>query len=184
MSWVHYFAYGSNMLRERLRARVPSAVALAVARLDGRRLDFGKLGRDGSGKCDVPIAAYSDANTWGVVYALSRAELARLDRVEGVADHYVRDAVDVCVAGSWHRVQTYLARRRAERLEPFDWYHQVVLAGARQHGLPAHYVDWLAAHRCRPDPDRGRQVRREAEAVLAVCDPAITQLPGLTGASR
>jgi gamma-glutamylcyclotransferase len=184
MGWIHYFAYGSNMLRARLRARVPSAVAVTVARLDGRRLDFGKRGRDGSGKCDVPVVSGAGAEAWGVVYALRRAELAQLDRIEGAPEHYVRDRVEVCIDGAGHRVEAYLARRRGHGLLPFDWYHRVVLAGARQHALPVHYVEWLAVQPCYPDPDASRPVRLEVEAALAACGEADAPVSRSAGEPR
>ncbi len=47
-----YFAYGSNLRASHLRGRVPTAACVGRARLPGRRLTTGKLGRDGSGKAD------------------------------------------------------------------------------------------------------------------------------------
>lgn len=47
------FAYGSNMLTDRLRERVPSARPVAVARLAGHSLRWHKVSIDGSGKCDA-----------------------------------------------------------------------------------------------------------------------------------
>ena len=45
-----YFAYGSNMFVRRLVARTPSAVRIATAFVEGRRLVFDKVSTDGSGK--------------------------------------------------------------------------------------------------------------------------------------
>src|SRR5438552_200988 len=54
---VLYFAYGSNMAIERLKARVPSAELVCIADLAGHQLKFHKRSkRDQSGKCD---AAYT-----------------------------------------------------------------------------------------------------------------------------
>lgn len=50
---IYYFAYGSNMLTERLIARTPSARPVGTSLLPGHRLTFHKRGRDGSGKCDA-----------------------------------------------------------------------------------------------------------------------------------
>src|SRR5438128_1900656 len=48
-----YFAYGSNMLTQRLKARVPSASPKTVAVLFDHGLRFHKRSQDGSGKCDI-----------------------------------------------------------------------------------------------------------------------------------
>ena len=71
---VLYFAYGSNMSSERLRARTPSATSLGRARLPGYTLRWHKLGRDGSGKCDIEPSNAPRAAVWGVLYEIDSAE--------------------------------------------------------------------------------------------------------------
>ena len=67
-----YFAYGSNMLVERITAptRVPGAVAMGAAGLEGYQLSFGKLSIRTSGhrtgKCD--IVEQSGGAVYGVLY--------------------------------------------------------------------------------------------------------------------
>lgn len=63
---MHYFAYGSNMSRSRLRERAPSAEALGCFALNGYDLGFHKSGKDGSAKCD----AYFTADTGDVIYGV------------------------------------------------------------------------------------------------------------------
>ena len=41
-------------------------------------------------------------------------------------------------------------------LQPFGWYKSIVLAGARAHALPAHYIASIADVGSLPDPDAGR----------------------------
>jgi gamma-glutamylcyclotransferase len=48
-----YFAYGSNMLTERLKARVPSTRPISPAILSDYDLRFHKRSTDKSGKCDI-----------------------------------------------------------------------------------------------------------------------------------
>jgi gamma-glutamylcyclotransferase len=50
---MKYFAYGSNMLTERLRARVGGAAALSKVCVCGYRVRFHKRSDDGSGKCNI-----------------------------------------------------------------------------------------------------------------------------------
>ena len=149
------------MFTPRLRARTPSAMPVGRARLDGRRLAFHKVGRDGSGKCDVPPDAGGCVH--GVLFRLAEAELALLDAFEGCGAGYERQAVRVMPdAGGAVTALTYVATRIDARLRPFDWYLRHVLAGAREHGLPADYVAGIDAVLAVRDPDAARR-RRELQ---------------------
>jgi len=140
-----YFAYGSNMLVERITAptRVPTAVQKGIARLDGYRLTFGKLsirsngGRSGKGD----IVEQPDGAVYGVLYEVPDFEA--LDRVEGVASgDYRRVMVRVnSVELGEVEAAVYVADRTADSLLPYHWYKGLVLAGAEQHGLPEEYVN-------------------------------------------
>lgn len=151
-----YFAYGSNMHSPRLRQRVGPAEFVDTARLPGYMVVFRKHGRDGSAKCDLePLAS---ATAWGVVYRLAEEQLPALDAAEG--EGYRRKAVVVATRNGLLDAFTYQARpgwRTDDR--PFDWYLELVLAGAHEHGLPEVYVTALAETRTRPDADAERARR-------------------------
>ena len=49
---MKYFAYGSNLLHQRLQARTPSARPLFTGTLTEHDLRFHKIGDDNSGKAD------------------------------------------------------------------------------------------------------------------------------------
>ena len=138
-----YFAYGSNMSSARLTARTPSARVVGPGRLPGHALRWHKLGRDGSGKCDVVFAGRgSSAVVWGVVYRIDCAEKADLDRIEGLGVGYDKHEVVVATEAGEIAARTYRARPNAVNatLRPRQWYKAHVLDGAREHGLPASYV--------------------------------------------
>ena len=138
-----YFAYGSNMSSARLTARTPSARAVGRGRLPGHALRWHKLGRDGSGKCDVVVAdTGSTAAVWGVLYRIDCAEKADLDRIEGLGVGYDEHEVVVATEAGEVVARTYRARPGAvdPALRPRRWYKAHVLDGAREHGLPASYV--------------------------------------------
>lgn len=142
-----YFAYGSNMSSERLRARTPSAISLGRARLPGYALRWHKLGRDGSGKCDIEPSDVPNAAVWGVLYEIDRAERHDLDTVEGLGvgydEHMVRVETDTVV----REAVTYKARpdRIDSALRPLAWYRAHVIRGATEHGLPDEYMRRIAA---------------------------------------
>lgn len=167
---ILYFAYGSNMLTERLARRCPSARPVGPAVLEGHVLAFSKIGQEGSGKATVIEQAASQV--FGVVFALDPRELDLLDGFEGRGKGY--DRIDDCgvrlldddAAVSAYTYKAPPAFRDAALL-PFDWYHALVIAGARQHGLPEDYVAALAAAPRRADPDPSRASALEAREVLA-----------------
>ena len=78
-----YFAYGSNMLTERLRMRkrCPSAEPIGVAEAQGYRLVFKKESEDGSSKATLARGEHSD-KVYGVLFQINKAELGRLDAEE------------------------------------------------------------------------------------------------------
>lgn len=172
MSKFTYFAYGSNMLTERLRARCPSAQPLGVALAPGYRLHFSKRSRDGSGKATlIKVSDEGQHEVHGVLFEIANEELAGLDEFEGVGAGYDRsdefviiDAAD----GQELTAVTYLASADAcdPRLVPYDWYHSLVIAGAEQHRLPGAYVDQLRLARSQPDPRPDRDTRLAALRLL------------------
>jgi gamma-glutamylcyclotransferase len=153
------FAYGSNMLTRRLRERCPSARALGTAELLGYELKWHKRSRDESGKCDV--VSTNDANdvVHGVLYEIPMNEKAALDKAEGLGHGYEAKMVDVAFNGALSKETVYYATDMDPSLKPYTWYQALVVAGAREHGLPASYVDGLAACGAVEDRDRARHDR-------------------------
>jgi gamma-glutamylcyclotransferase (GGCT)/AIG2-like uncharacterized protein YtfP len=164
---LHYFAYGSNLHPERMRRRVPSAQPVGCAVLTGHLLRFHKHSlTDGSGKCDAHYTGRVQDRVYGAVYSLAAAEKAALDAVEGPG-YEVAERV-VIQAGTQRAVFLYRARPEAvlADLEPYDWYHALVVAGARHHGLPEPYIARIDSVATRADPDAERAARERT--LLAV----------------
>ena len=164
---VLYFAYGSNMLTPRLRDRnrAPSAQPVATGHLPRHRLTFDKVGRDESGKCSIAPTDDPTDRVYGVVFRMTWDHLESLDAAEGLGTGYRRTRVDVVSGSRIHRSDTYIALRTEPVIQPFDWYRDLVAAGAEEHGLPAAYVAAIRAVPCLPDTSRDRQSR--ASTLLA-----------------
>jgi hypothetical protein len=153
-----YFAYGSNMSVRRMTARIPSAEAVGIACLPQHRLAFHKIGRDGSGKCD--ITPCGSAAVHGVIYRMAGRHKPLLDACEDLGRGYLDKRLTVSASdGSSVQVFTYVALRRDASLRPFDWYLRHLIEGAEEHCLPRPYRDRLAATESIDDPDRGRRAR-------------------------
>ncbi len=167
MTHVLYFAYGSNMLRERLTERCSRACYRGVAAATGYRLCFAKRGRDLSGKatltrCDDPAAI-----VYGVAFTLDAADIAALDRHEGRGQGYDRAdhfAIQLLDGGGLASATTYLAPETYcdASLAPFDWYKALVIAGALQSRFVPDYVDRIRQVAHQRDPDVARRDRHGA----------------------
>lgn len=161
---LFYFAYGSNMSPQRLLARVPSAEPLAMTRLEGHQLRFHKYSRvDGSAKCDAWYTGEPGHTVYGLLYRMAANEKPLLDRCEGLGQGYEIKHVSLEADGEKPvKAFLYYATDIQSGLQPFDWYKEHVLAGARFAGLPAPYQRRIAAVEARPDPEHSRRTRELA----------------------
>jgi gamma-glutamylcyclotransferase (GGCT)/AIG2-like uncharacterized protein YtfP len=171
MATFTYFAYGSNMLDERLRhrTRCPSARVLGTGWAAGWRLGFVKRGADGSGKATMLRSPGAADRVHGVLFAIDLAERAILDRVEG-PDYARLDDLAVDVDGGVRALASvYVARDGAidSTLVAFDWYRALVIAGARRHRLPADVIAEIESVPVCRDPNPAREQRLIALEQLA-----------------
>lgn len=147
-----YFAYGSNMLTRRLRERTPSARAVGIATLAGHELRWHKISKDGSAKCDIVPAATSGACVHGVVFEIAMHDKPALDLAEGLGMGYREQSVQVEGAQGAIQAWTYRATNIDRLALPYTWYKALVIAGAREHGLPRSYIDAIEAVATKDDP--------------------------------
>lgn len=149
---MKYAAYGSNLHPLRLRERAPSARLINCLELPNWRLRLHKRGRDGSAKCNIVPA---DDSVFFAVYELAAADKSRLDRIEGLSDGYEETVIDIPGHGP---CLTYVASASHvdDRLRPFSWYKELVLAGIEYHRFPHAYAQRIhdAEHRIDEDRDR------------------------------
>ncbi len=154
-----YFAYGSNMCRQRLEARIGACGVAVSAYLDGYRLCFQKRGKDGSGKCDFSLSAELTSRLYGVVYELELAQINQLDAFEGAGYRRVELQLNTIegplLACAYQGVDEWLE----PGLKPYAWYKALVLQGAREHDLPDTQVEQILKAESMADPDLERSAR-------------------------
>ena len=143
------------MCTPRLRARVPSAQAVTTGYVAQRKFVFHKRSIDGSAKAD---AAFTDSPTdqvWGVVFQVHQHEKPILDEDEFLGIGYDQEIVDVVHDKGSLKAWIYVARHDTidHSLLPYTWYHDFVLHGAGQYGLPNHYIDYLRGLNAQVDSD-------------------------------
>jgi cation transport regulator ChaC len=156
------FAYGSNMLASRLRERVPSATLVGVAYLPGHALRWHKISADDSGKCDVVVDNSPGARVWGVLYEIALAEKRDLDRAEGLGSGYAERNVAVVMKGERLEAHLYYATTIDPQATPYEWYKAIVVAGAKENGLPLEYIASLEAAVAKRDSNAERTCKHLA----------------------
>ena len=159
---ILYFSYGSNMFTARLRTRTPSALFKQVGYVEGYKLAFDKVAKDGSAKCHIEPTGKTTDRVYGVVFTIAASEKKKLDEAEGLGYGYEERKIQVVTPEGIIESVTYYATKRSSGLTPHDWYKGFVVAGAEDHGLPAPYIAELRTVVSKPDPDKEQAAREEA----------------------
>lgn len=150
-----YAAYGSNLHPLRLTQRIASARLIATRFLPDWSLHFHKQSIDGSGKCNI---LRGGEGVHVAVFDISAADKLVLDRIEGVGIGYSNASLSIPGLGD---CATYAAQPSHidASLAPYDWYKELVVAGARLHGFPGQYLDRIESTLAHADPDPDRRIR-------------------------
>ena len=160
---IHYFAYGSNLATPRLLQRIPEAQLHHVAILNSHRLVWHKNDKGQSGKCDIQVTDNHTDQVYGVIYQISEADKETLDYYEGHGFGYLSKHVDVTtLSGNRLQALTYYAIDIDIIQQPYHWYKEHVLRGAREHNFPAEYIAMIDAQESIDDDDKKR-IQRELE---------------------
>ena len=149
---MRYAAYGSNLHPIRLSERISSAKLIGTSFLPDWSLCFHKRSLDKSGKCNI-VSGSSGIHI--AVYDISIADKTTLDRIEGLDCGYVEISLAVPDFGeckSYAAEDSYIDNA----LDPYDWYKELVLIGARAHNFPVEYIDKIDAVIARQDLDSRR----------------------------
>ncbi|KAK2921093.1 gamma-glutamylcyclotransferase a [Channa argus] len=141
-----YFAFGSNLLKERLQLANPSAIFCTIGRLKDYKLNFGQWEKHGENNWHGGVATVEfcpGAEVWGVIWTLSNDNITSLDKQEGVAlGIYSPLEVSVETDEGTMLCRTYQMNNFHASL-PSPQYKQVLCLGAEQNGLPAEYLKSL-----------------------------------------
>jgi len=130
-----YFAYGSNLDAEQMKARCPTARPRGVARLANHRLDFTHYSKRWSGGAADVLPA-PGRTVWGLVYEMGSEDFARLDPFES---GYQR--VELALDGAGTRVDatSYTVVDKGE-FAPHPIYLEKVLRWGARWRLPGAYL--------------------------------------------
>jgi len=160
---VKYFAYGSNMSLLRLKERVPSAKKLEIVTLTKHQLRFNMRGDDDSGKCDSFETNNKEDRVIGSLFEIDEREKDALDRAESLGDGYDEKVVFVQNnSGEVFEALTYYAIKIDTSLQPYSWYLNHVIIGAKETNVPAEYLAIIEAVKCIEDPDLNRDAKQRS----------------------
>lgn len=143
---VWYFAFGANMHDSAFRVRRGmNPLEWRAGRVRGYRLRFNLEGRPKGRAAPANLFPDQAAETWGVLYRLTRRDLLRLDSTEGVPGRRYRslwlDAEDI--HGNPLRAVSYIAEGNEVDGRPSLRYITLLRDGARAHGLPEPWLRFL-----------------------------------------
>ena len=143
---IHYFAYGSNLCTAQMRevlGRIPRSV---IARLRDYRFAF-NIADTKAAEVYGNLMPQDGSEIWGVLYECGRADIEKLDQFEDLASSlYSRQRIVVVMQSQKPvEAEAYFAGRASAGPEqrPSAEYARKIISGAREHGLPPHYVNQL-----------------------------------------
>ena len=143
-SW--YFGYGANMARRVLARRGITILESQPARLPEHELTFEEPGIPYVEPVFAVVSPAAGESVHGVLHRISDADLAQLDQFEGLGYDRAPVRVEGRECGEVHAF-LYVSRRRvrAKGRRPSRRYVGLLIAGAREHDLPAHWIERLEA---------------------------------------
>lgn len=171
MSWVWYFAYGSNMQSATFRGRRGIEPRRAVAvRAPGWRLVLDKPPLVSIGHSFANVVEDQQASVYGVAWEISVDDLTHLDFSEGVQlGNYVRVEIDVEAlepGGEVRRAFTLTSDKRGADLRPSTRYMGLLIEGALEHALPDDWVTMLRAIPAVEESDEAKAIRDLLDRVI------------------
>lgn len=164
-----YFAYGSNLCATQMARRCPDATDPRPATLAEHDWLINQRGV-------ATVEPFTGSTVHGVLWTVSERDLAALDSAEGVPVRYRRDRLTVHTADGPSPAWVYVDPR-VQAGPPRPGYLERIINGARQHGLPDGWIEFL--HRWNPrrwptTPDRRTGAGPQTLSEL-LADPAVTE---------
>jgi gamma-glutamylcyclotransferase (GGCT)/AIG2-like uncharacterized protein YtfP len=141
---IWYFAYGSNLSKQRMQMRIGETSIARIGTLAGYQLAFRKF--TDSNNTYATIIPNPGTVVHGVAYLCDEIAIQKLDRFEGVAEGcYRREMIDIMAeTGESIRCYVYVGAATLDgdsrpSIEYLNW----ILTGAQEHGLPLDYIQWI-----------------------------------------
>ena len=150
-----YFAYGPDLNPAQMMQRSPGHRSLGVARLDDHWISFSRYSPSDR-SATISIVENQGSTVWGALYEVPEEDVPILNHIHGFdPDRQAGLNEHVAQKVSIHRlghsqpiaVSTYVAVPDDGKTLPSPDYIELILDGARYHGLPRAYLAALQAIR-------------------------------------
>lgn len=143
---MFHFGYGSNLNQGFLREYVPSAEFVMKAYLPNFEVQFRFWSKRRQGGISS-IIERPGGLVHGVIYECDEKELLELDILESVPQGlYKRETFKVLGEDlEWHLADLYRVAKPMGPFTPARGYVELMLSGARDHGLDPEYVRVIEA---------------------------------------
>ncbi|BAF60376.1 histone acetyltransferase HPA2 and related acetyltransferases [Pelotomaculum thermopropionicum SI] len=133
---VLYFAYGSNLNIEQMKARCPGSKPVAVAVVPNYRLTFKGSHRRGYGVADIEQAKTGGYQVFGALYRITAEDLITLDRYEGYPRMYDRYYIPVVLEdGTEVLAFAYQMAPHYVEAAPGEHYFEIIRQGYEDWGI-------------------------------------------------
>lgn len=136
-----YFAYGSNLLTDRIRINNPSALKITTGILKDYRLDFNLYGHLWRGAAATVIPERL-SHVWGVIWEIENSDMENLDKQECGYDP-ITVVVDTADGRKLECRSYQVNAPLVDDRRPSLVYKNVILKGAMEHHLPETYIQQL-----------------------------------------
>uniref|UniRef100_A0A914Z484 gamma-glutamylcyclotransferase n=1 Tax=Panagrolaimus superbus TaxID=310955 RepID=A0A914Z484_9BILA len=146
--FFYYFAYGSNLLKERIQVQIDGARYEVIGHLPDYELAFVDFGMRWRG-APATIEPIKGSEVWGCIWRVPNSFALELDKQE---INYERLNVTVEVPsqknedGTMRKIvcRTYrITDPNRKSQQPSPHYKHVIVSGAIEHKLPEYYIEQL-----------------------------------------
>ncbi|GMS87161.1 hypothetical protein PENTCL1PPCAC_9336, partial [Pristionchus entomophagus] len=138
--YFNYFAYGSNLLKERIHVQITGAQFVCTGRLSNYELFFAGFGERWKGAA-ASVRGKQGDEVWGCVWRVPNSFAAELDKQE---NWYDRKKVTIETKAGEIVCRTYQMRDAdGNENAPSPHYKLVIVRGAIEHDLPQAYMERL-----------------------------------------
>ncbi|KAG4071381.1 hypothetical protein HA402_004085 [Bradysia odoriphaga] len=146
-----YFAYGSNLLSNRIHFQNPTAERRTIGRLENYRLDFNVQSRDWNGT-GATVVEDDDYHVYGAIWEIDISNMDELDRQEGVEKNLYKPLTKSIITPTGEEINCRVYQQinypndfyELEDLpidrQPSRSYLNCILKGAYESQLPIEYI--------------------------------------------
>jgi gamma-glutamylcyclotransferase (GGCT)/AIG2-like uncharacterized protein YtfP len=136
-----YIAYGSNLNRQQMAERCPTAKILGTSALSDQRLLF----RGPGGGAVATVEGFKGGSVPVLLWEITETDEASLDRYEGWPILYRKERMKLRYAGKTVEAMIYVMNEGRPLGQPGLYYYSVILEGYKAAGFDAEILKQAVA---------------------------------------